>query len=291
MTEIMKTNYIIAVSGGVDSVALFHKLMNVKPPQVSYIVAHIDHGIREDSASDALFVRELAEKYGAQFETKRLELGAGASEDFAREARYKYLFEIMKKYKAEAIITAHHQDDVLETMILNILRGTGPRGLIGFTKKHILRPFINKTKQEILEYAKEQKLSWREDSTNTDQSYLRNDVRVRFMPKLHNRQQWLEIRNRVQEIYREIDDLTSKLLIITMNKGELVRARFVILPVIVQQELMASWFRYLELQFDRKMVERAVLGAKTLRSGKHLELSGKAKLYSLEKTIIIKVRI
>ena len=285
----MRKTYIIAVSGGIDSVSLLHKLMSLKPPQVDYIVAHVDHGIRTDSAEDAVFVAKLATQYSLSLEQKKLELGKHASEDIARKERYRFLFDLLKKYKAEAIITAHHQDDVLETMLINMLRGTGPRGLVGFTRKKIVRPFITKTKKEIYEYAEKHKLSWREDSTNNDVAYLRNYIRVNIMPKIDNRQQLLDIREKVESYYLEIDDLTKKLLVQTMTKGELVRSRFVILPVIVQKELVACWLRLLGVQYTKLIVTRATLGAKVLKPGKHLELSKNVKLYSYKKSIVIKV--
>jgi tRNA(Ile)-lysidine synthase len=119
--------YVIAVSGGVDSVALLHAL--TKRPALDMIVAHFDHGIRPESAQDAAFVRTLAESYGLPFVTDRVELGPDASEASARQARYSFLRTLQRQYDATSIITAHHQDDLLETAIINLLRGTGRRGL------------------------------------------------------------------------------------------------------------------------------------------------------------------
>lgn len=119
--------YIVAVSGGVDSVVLLDML--AKQADLQLVIAHFDHGIREDSKQDALFVAHLAAKYHVPFESERVELGHGASEALAREKRYAFLRMMFKKYNADAIITAHHQDDVIETSMINILRGTGRHGL------------------------------------------------------------------------------------------------------------------------------------------------------------------
>ena len=105
--------FIIAVSGGVDSVVLLHMLMAKKPDTITYIVAHFDHGIRDDSHDDAAFVAQLASNSHLTFELGEGSLGSEASEDLARVARYKYLRSIKDKYQAEKIITAHHQDDFL----------------------------------------------------------------------------------------------------------------------------------------------------------------------------------
>ena len=289
----MKEVYIIAVSGGVDSIVLLH-MIAVKKPEIGvekplYIVAHFDHGIRPDSAEDAKFVESLAKSYGMAFTTHRADLGEGVSEESARSARYEFLFNEMKKHNAQSIITAHHQDDVIETMIVNILRGTGPRGLIGFTRSSILRPFIDKTKQEILDYAAHHKLKWREDSTNTDKTYLRNRVRQEIVPKLSadQRHEMIKIRENMINLYLEIDDQSKKLLVQTLEKGLLVRSRFVVLPYILQRELMAVWLKINGLELDRKMIERAVLSVKTALPDRQINLNSKASLLINKKTIAL----
>src|SRR5690606_26701133 len=104
--------YIVAVSGGVDSVVLLDMLS--KKTEHELIVAHFDHGIRPDSHEDAAFVQKLAQRYGHTFEMKREELGAYASEATARERRYAFLGALAKKHQA-AVMTAHHLDDLVET--------------------------------------------------------------------------------------------------------------------------------------------------------------------------------
>ncbi len=227
--------------------------------------------------------------YKRQYEQTELRLGEHASEDTARKARYEFLFSLMKKYKAESIITAHHQDDVVETMIVNILRGTGARGLVGFTRRGVLRPLINKTKKELVEYAKEHKLTWREDSTNSDESYLRNYVRSHFLPKLGSkRQQLLDIRIQAHEQVQEINELTKKLLVNSMRKGELVRARFVVLPFSVQKEVVAMWLRLHDIPFDAATIDRLTLAAKTLAAGKQVDITKTARLDIGKETISLK---
>lgn len=289
---VSKQTYIVAVSGGVDSVVLLHKLMKNKSPDILYVVVHVDHGIRDDSSEDAEFVRELAESYGLAFELKELRLGKNASEALAREQRYELLFSAMKRFNAEAIITAHHQDDVLETMIINMLRGTSPRGLIGFTRPGIMRPLLALSKREILAYADEHNLTWREDSTNQDTAYLRNYVRTHLMPKLQvaDRKKLLAIRSDVETAYQEIDTLTKRLLVSCVRQSELVRSRFVVLPYIVQAEVMAMWLRLYGVQFDRRTIEKASLSAKTLLPGKHIELTKTAQLHATQETVVLKVQ-
>ena len=167
------TTYVVAVSGGVDSVVLLHMLSKV--PDHEIIVAHFDHGIREDSSDDAAFVRKLADAYGYTFEMLREELGKKASEEKARARRYAFLRSVAKKHNGR-IVTAHHADDVVETIAINFIRGTGWRGL-AVLDSDIVRPILHTTKDELIEYARRHKLEWREDSTNASDVYLRNRVR------------------------------------------------------------------------------------------------------------------
>lgn len=169
--------YVLAVSGGVDSVVLLDILS--KQPGMDLVVAHFDHGIRSDSNIDAIFVAGLAKKYGFQFETKREELGSDSSEEKARIRRYTFLRDVAKKYDAK-LITAHHSDDVIETVAINLTRGTGWRGL-AVLDSDVLRLLTGLTKAEIIDYAVKHKLSWHEDSTNAEKKYLRNKIREHTM--------------------------------------------------------------------------------------------------------------
>lgn len=165
--------YVVAVSGGVDSVVLLHYL--VQNPELELIVAHFDHGIRDDSREDAAFVKELADTYRLSFESEREELGKKASEELARERRYAFLHKISHKYKA-GLVTAHHADDAIETIAINLTRGTGWRGL-AVLDSDVIRPLLHMSKQDILDYAAAHNLAWHEDSTNAGDAYLRNRIR------------------------------------------------------------------------------------------------------------------
>ena len=165
--------YVVAVSGGVDSVVLLHMLAQKIPDEL--VVAHFDHGIRDDSAEDALFVHGLAAQHGLPFETKREELGKTASEDRARIKRYAFLHEIANKHNA-IIVTAHHADDVIESVSINLTRGTGWRGL-AVLDSEVIRPLLDMSKREVLAYAQHHNLTWHEDSTNASDAYLRNRIR------------------------------------------------------------------------------------------------------------------
>ncbi len=175
--------YIVAVSGGVDSMVLLD--MMVREGSHEIIVAHFDHGIREDSQLDAHFVRDTALRYGLQFEHRREVLGKSASEAVARERRYAFLRSAADKHKAK-IVTAHHLDDLVETVAINVTRGTGWRGL-AVLDADVVRPLIDMEKSELLSYANKRGIQWREDSTNASDAYLRNRLR-RKTPSLESEQ-------------------------------------------------------------------------------------------------------
>ena len=174
--------YIVAVSGGVDSIVLLDILKN--QTDLNLIVAHFDHGVRTDSELDRQFVEKLSKKINLPFVYESAQLGSAASEEAARSARYAFLERARQAYQARAIVTAHHQDDVLETAIINLLRGTNRRGLSSLTSRpQLARPLLHVSKRDLKAYAQEQGLVWREDSTNSDDSYLRNYVRLHLVPQ------------------------------------------------------------------------------------------------------------
>jgi tRNA(Ile)-lysidine synthase len=168
--------YLVAVSGGIDSVVLLDML--VREGEHELVVAHFDHGIRDDSAADARFVKALAEeKYHLPFVSKREELGANSSEELARNRRYDFLRSEAEKLDA-IIVTAHHSGDIIETIANNIIRGTGWRGVAVLDSPDIVRPMLlSMTKDKIRTYAKTKRLEWVEDSTNAEVKYLRNRTR------------------------------------------------------------------------------------------------------------------
>ena len=175
------------------------------------IVAHFDHGIRQNSAEDARFVESLAKKYQLPFETKSEKLGEFASEDLARVRRYRFLRNLAKKYHAR-IVTAHHADDVVETVAINLSRGTGWRGLASMDSD-IIRPFVNMTKDEIINYANSKHLQWREDATNATNNYLRNQIR-RKLEKLNEdeKRQILGLWSEQKSLKKQINDETKLLI-------------------------------------------------------------------------------
>jgi tRNA(Ile)-lysidine synthase len=281
--ELQPGKYVIAVSGGIDSMSLLHVLRG--RPRLELVVAHFDHGIRPGSSADRRFVAALAKKYELPFYYAEGKLGPNASEAAARRARYDFLRKIQNESGARAIVTAHHQDDALETAIINLLRGTGRKGLSALrSRPGIERPLLRLTKAEISDYARANRLAWREDSTNEDETYLRNYVRRRIMPRLEGvfRARLLEIIANSADNSAKIDTLLVKYLPEDSSEGGgdvLSRQYFAGLSHAVAREVIAAWLRDRGLRdFDRKTLDRLVVGAKTGRPGSQFDVRRSAKL-------------
>lgn len=257
--EVKPAKYILAVSGGVDSMVLLDVLSKKK--NLEFVVAHFDHGIREDSYQDAELVERVSKIHGLVFELGHGKLGPKASEEIARDARYKFLNKVLQKHKAEAIITAHQQDDVIETAIINILRGTGTRGIVSLVNsKTIVRPLLNIPKQDIRKYALDNKLSWREDSTNEDTNYLRNYVRKNVASKLSDSQKTKLLKNieKLVVLQNRKDELAAEVSSKVKKDDSIDRQLFALLPNDVGSELVVNWMRdYGHKNFDKKSIQRA----------------------------------
>ena len=266
--------YVMAVSGGVDSMALLHMLARQMAGD-ELVVAHFEHGIRPDSIEDLWLVEDAARRLGLPFIYEHGHLGEGASELQARDARYGFLRRVQAEQGARAIITAHHQDDVLETAILNGLRGTGSRGLSSLqSSDELVRPLLHVPKQELVRYAQANGLVWREDSTNQDLRYRRNYIRHKLVPRLDPPQRAALLARiaAAVRLNREIDQLVRDLLANQSTPDTLERRWFIRLPYSVSAEVMAAWLRIHGLAFDRRTIHRLVVFAKTARPGKHADV-------------------
>lgn len=184
---------LIALSGGPDSVALFHLLyLLAEKYELNLAAAHVNHKIRPEAARDRLFCRNLCRAYSSRFHSievdikaraKRLKIGV---EEGGRVYRYDYFQRLCKKYGYAKIATGHNADDSAETIILNLVRGADIGGLTGIPSRRglIIRPLIELSKSEILEFLKNNGLSYRIDKSNRGIEYKRNIVRNQVLPVL-----------------------------------------------------------------------------------------------------------
>jgi tRNA(Ile)-lysidine synthase len=173
------------VSGGPDSVALLRALVGLGGEPV---VLHVDHGLRgEESREDAEFVRELCDGLNVRCEIKRLRLEEGSNlQERARDERYLLAEEVADELGLQTIAVGHTADDVAETVLMNLARGTGLRGLAGIppVRGRLVRPFIGRTRREILDYLASLDQPYRTDPTNLTGKYARNRIRLEVLPVL-----------------------------------------------------------------------------------------------------------
>ncbi|WP_185869223.1 tRNA lysidine(34) synthetase TilS [Blattabacterium cuenoti] len=181
----IKKKVCVALSGGLDSMVLINLLLHIS--NIELEVAHCNFTLRnKESDEDEIFIKNFCIKKKIICHVKRFDTLNFAKKNklsiqmAARRLRYDWFFELLKKNSYEYIVLGHHLNDSIETFFLNILRGTGIKGLLGIPHKNekFLRPLSDFTKKEILHYAKTKNIKWRSDSSNQDTKYLRNKIRL-----------------------------------------------------------------------------------------------------------------
>ena len=325
--------YVLAVSGGVDSVVLLDMVcgqvtkdnniakgngkstgsriqnteqVGVRPGKSGMtnddiVVAHYDHGIRAESGGDAEFVQGLAEKYGVEFVLGDGKLGPNANEERARKKRYEFLRGVIASAAEHLprtvlgsettkqsrnnnasrtreqldwilnqvqddnarIVTAHHQDDLIETILINLVRGTGWRGLAPLWSDDIERPLLGTPKAEIISYAIKNNLDWVEDETNYSPQYFRNRIRdlvARMTPD--QRKQLLELYESQKKIRTEIENILDAKVF--SNRESINKNDIISLPKSVAMEVLRSWTGG---KLTRPQTERLLKFLKTAKSG------------------------
>ena len=198
---------LLAFSGGLDSRVLLDLLCQL---EIDFSVAHCNFNLRADaSEADALFCAQIAEQHQLPFFIKKFDTKSFAKEQkistqmAARELRYTWFDALKEQEGFTHLLTAHHLDDQLETFMINMGRGSGLKGLRGITTNKILRPLLNFSKDEIEQYAQEHSIEWREDASNAQDDYLRNNMRHNVIPQWKTAQE-----NLLQQVGQTFDHLT-----------------------------------------------------------------------------------
>ena len=238
----------------------------VKQGCYDVIVAHVDHGIRAESSEDARFVEAQAERYGVSFVSKRFELGEQASEESARRARYDFLFSEAQKHDA-LLATAHHRDDMIGSIAINVTRGTSWRGLAVMNRPGIIRPLLAMTKQRIYHYATAHRLEWVEDASNHSDKYLRNRLRAGVVQLPDDTQETLgKLRNRQIELS---DEIAAELEAISIDSAG-SRYFYLVIESMLAEELLRH---QIAKQSGRlllpEQIRRAVIAIKTAKAGSY----------------------
>jgi tRNA(Ile)-lysidine synthase len=218
-------------------------------------------------------------------------LGPLASEDKARKARYNFLHKVRRASNARSVITAHHKDDALETTILHLVRGTGRRGLGSLRSTDtIKRPLLDSTKHDLIDYAESRQLAWREDPTNQSTNYFRNYVRHQIIPRLsaEQKQQLHQLISSTRQVNQEADSLLDLHLHLQPHVNQLDKKWFISLAHPVASEVMAHWLRRHGIRsFDKKLLEKLVIGAKTLAIGKTININKEYNLRVKSKVLAL----
>ena len=274
-----EARYLVGVSGGRDSVALLHSLVERGYEQL--IVCHLNHQLRgRSSDADARFVKKLAAKCDVDLEMGSTNVCALAAkhkmsiEVAAREARYKFFAQVARQRRTQTIFLAHHADDLIETFLINLFRGAGASGLsaireisnrrIGDVDLTIVRPFLGRWRDEIDRYVRKHGLKFREDASNKNLAPLRNRIRRRIIPYLEKTLG----RNIRQSIWRaatiaaeEENWIEDQLPDAT--HADLAVAKLRDLPVALQRREILKWLRARKIAnvgFDVVEDVRSLLG-------------------------------
>ena len=188
---------LVGVSGGPDSLALLLKLFSLKSKLgLTLHIAHLDHGLRKNSSSDAFFVKRWGQKLNLGVTIKKLAYQPvkvkGSLEEFFREERIKFFIQTAKTLKANKIALGHNLDDQAETVLMRLLRGTGLSGLSGISARRVMhgvvfiRPFLETPRSQIGKFLKNRGAKPRIDSTNREDIFFRNKIRHQLVPVLKN---------------------------------------------------------------------------------------------------------
>ena len=208
--------YVVAFSGGLDSTVLLHALATGDKRDIPIVAVHVDHGLHEDSSDWSAHCKAVAGSLGVDFISERVSVKRDAGhgpEAAAREARYRVLAALLEP--GDWLLCAHHQDDQAETLLLNLVRGSGPAGLAGiaeirsFEDGSLVRPLLPFAQKDLRNYAALHDLSWIDDPSNADQQFDRNFLRREIMPRLASR--WPDVGRRLQRSSRIAGDAATLL--------------------------------------------------------------------------------
>lgn len=216
---------VIAVSGGIDSMVLLHQLYLLKESMnLTLIVAHINHGVREASNEEFEFVKKTAEKYQVIFEgTKLTDLPKTNFHDFARTRRYEFFHQICEKYHADKLALAHHLDDQAETILMRLVRGTSFKGYGGIYESvkekqiEVIRPLLEVSKDTIENYQKKYQIEYRYDLSNDSDTYTRNRYRHHILPTIEKenkqyRSKFIQFTNYMQEANKLVEQMSDSFI-------------------------------------------------------------------------------
>ncbi len=224
------TTIVLGLSGGPDSMCLFSLLLQLREEyRLKIIVAHVNHHVRKESDAEEIFVKQKANETGCIFESISLNFANSLNfEAEARKKRYDFFKAILKKYQAHYLMTAHHGDDLIETILMRISRGSNLNGYVGFSKltKYkeytLVRPLVYVTKKDILDFCQKENISYCIDFSNESDCHTRNRYRKNILPFLKQENQkvhlkYLKFSEEMNSILEYLQKTTRDALTKTMS--------------------------------------------------------------------------
>ena len=245
----------LAVSTGVDSMALLISFMELrKEIPFEIIICHVNHNRREESKIEEEYIRNFSLKNNLKCHVKNLEFKEDNNfQARAREERYQFFYEVMDKEESDMLLLAHHGDDLMETILMRILRGSslsGYSGMKGVTEvgdKKIIRPFLNLSKAEIINYQSEKGFKYFEDISNSHLDYTRNKVRHLIVPALKEVEnnamnKFLEFSKNINDVSNFLSECVKKFISekVSINDSEIsfLKSDFSFLDEFIQREVL-----------------------------------------------------
>lgn len=296
--------YVLAFSGGADSVALTLAALELHKLNSSYdfVAVHVEHGLRgEESLRDMEFVETFCKDHDLSCVVKRVDVPARVQltgdsvEKAARDLRYRALLNVTVHYAAKKIVTAHHANDQAETILLHLVRGSGLRGLGGMHKESslVVRPFLGFAKQELVEYCRAHGATWVEDSSNSDTEFSRNYLRSEVVPLLEKLnpalvQNLCQTALSLQEDEELLEDFAENVLKKRVEGDVLRTDDWSKLPLAVRKRVIKLWLQkyYAEPNWTHiSNVDKLIING---TSNKELALPGITVVYAYRKLFVVR---
>ncbi|WP_036100441.1 hypoxanthine phosphoribosyltransferase [Listeria riparia] len=233
-----KDQLLVGVSGGADSMALLHFLIQTAiVPRHAMTVAHINHGLRAESVDEEQLVADVCDTYGIRFETTQLDIRHLAEqekagiEETARKYRYTFFRGLMRKYHCQKLVLAHHADDQMETILMRLVRGSSDLGWLGMQAKRdfahgkLVRPFLPITKEEVVAFCDTEEVPYLEDASNQEDSYTRNRYRKALLPFMKQEngsvhEQFLRFSEETTADFQFLNQLSEQAMLRMVTYGE-----------------------------------------------------------------------
>ena len=242
---------VVGCSSGPDSMALLDMLLKIREKYDLYLIcAHVNHNVRLESFTEAIFMKDYCNKFNVRFETMTIDkYGDDNFENEARNIRYRFFEELVYKYNANYLMTAHHADDLIETILMRLVRGSNLNGYSGFKSNVdmgdycLVRPLINFTKDELITYDKENKIPYFIDSSNSKMKYTRNRYRKVVIPFLKDddpcvHKKFIKFAQTLTDASKFIEKERCKAIRKVICNGKLIISKFLELDNYIQKEIL-----------------------------------------------------